>query len=95
MTNKWITHVKAYHAKHPKLTYGEAMKQAKATYKQSGKGAKLDKLGNPSIYAGYHDQNVQNRQKGKGKFEFQYERRPIGIVPDMRRPEKIEKFKGF
>ncbi len=35
----WISHVKAYQAKHPNLSYGEAMKAAKSSYKRkSGKG---------------------------------------------------------
>ena len=39
-TNPWLSHLKAYHAKHPELTYKEAMQKAKMTYKkhQSGKG---------------------------------------------------------
>ena len=39
-SNPWLSHLKAYHAKHPELTYKEAMQKAKMTYKkhQSGKG---------------------------------------------------------
>lgn len=38
--NKWLVHLKAYHAKHPKLTYKEAMIAAKTSYagKQKGTG---------------------------------------------------------
>lgn len=32
--NPWIAHLKKFHAAHPKLTYAEAMKKAKATYKK-------------------------------------------------------------
>ncbi len=35
--NPWITHLKAFYAKHKsQMTYGEAMKKAKATYKKKG-----------------------------------------------------------
>jgi hypothetical protein len=37
MVNAWLTHLKQYHMSHPKLTYGEAMKAAKSSYKKSGK----------------------------------------------------------
>ena len=30
--NKWLIHLKAFHAKNPNLTYKQAMQQAKATY---------------------------------------------------------------
>lgn len=44
MANAWIEHVKAYRKKHPKLSYGEAMKAAKSSYKpkkgMKGKGVK-------------------------------------------------------
>jgi hypothetical protein len=34
MKNVWLTHVAMYHKKHPQMTYGEAMKAAKASYKK-------------------------------------------------------------
>lgn len=36
MPNKWISHVKAYHAAHPHLTYRQAMKEARPSYKKGG-----------------------------------------------------------
>ena len=38
MPNKWITHVMEYHKDHPKISYKEAMKDAKASYKKTQKG---------------------------------------------------------
>ena len=39
MPNQWIKHVKAYHAKHPKLSYKEALTRARPSYKsQKGRG---------------------------------------------------------
>ena len=41
MANPWISHVKAYHSKHPELTYKQSLQQAKHTYKkgqQRGEG---------------------------------------------------------
>lgn len=35
MPNAWINHVKAYHAKHPNLSYKEAMSESKKTYKKT------------------------------------------------------------
>ena len=32
MTNPWLKHVKQYHAKHPSLTYKEALQKSKSTY---------------------------------------------------------------
>ena len=32
--NPWLVHVKAYYAKHPKMTYSAALKAAKKTYKK-------------------------------------------------------------
>lgn len=38
-SNPWIAHVKQYHAKHPNLSYKQAMQQARASYRpQHGKG---------------------------------------------------------
>ena len=34
--NPWIKHVQAYRAKHPKLSYQEAMRKAGSTYKKQG-----------------------------------------------------------
>lgn len=41
MTNPWLTHLKKYHSAHPELSYGEAMKKAKATYKKTKKASGL------------------------------------------------------
>ena len=38
MPNKWITHVMQYHKDHPNISYKEAMKDAKASYKKTQKG---------------------------------------------------------
>jgi len=58
MTNPWLTHLKQYHSAHPKLTYKEAMIEAKKTYKpkKGGKSVmkKLPKAqqgGNPAALA--------------------------------------------
>jgi len=67
MTNKWLEHLKKYHASHPNLSYKEAMIEAKKTYKSSGsktskpmkkKGGKLTSTpksiqsgGNPAVLA--------------------------------------------
>ena len=44
MPSAWITHVKSVYAakkkKNASYTYGQAMKDAKATYKKGGKSAK-------------------------------------------------------
>ena len=45
MPSAWITHVKSVYARNKKkqgasYTYGQAMKDAKATYKRSGAAAK-------------------------------------------------------
>ena len=37
MPNAWITHLKKFRASHPGLTLGQAMKQAKGTYKKTTK----------------------------------------------------------
>ena len=37
MPNAWISHLKAYRAKHKGMSLGEAMKAAKSTYKKSSK----------------------------------------------------------
>ena len=36
--NPWIKHLKAYHKAHPGISYGEAMKKAKKSYKPVAKG---------------------------------------------------------
>lgn len=54
MPNAWIIHVKAYNAKHPKLSYKQAMKAAAKTYKKSGKVASGNRA-------------KPKKQKGKGK----------------------------
>jgi hypothetical protein len=33
--NPWIRHLKAYRAKHPGVSLGDAMKRAKSTYKKT------------------------------------------------------------
>lgn len=38
--NTWIEHVKKYHAEHPSLSYNEALKAAKASYKGKSKKGK-------------------------------------------------------
>ena len=35
--NKWLQHVKDYRKKHPKLSYSQALKQAKTSYTKVGK----------------------------------------------------------
>ena len=37
MGNPWLEHVKAFRKKHPKLSYSEALKKAKGTYKKKKK----------------------------------------------------------
>ena len=37
MPNAWISHLKAYRAKHPGMSLGQAMKAAKGSYKKSSK----------------------------------------------------------
>lgn len=37
MTNPWLIHLKKFHAEHPELSYKQAMKSAKSTYKPLGK----------------------------------------------------------
>jgi len=32
--NAWLSHVKDYRVKHPEITYSEALKEAKKTYKK-------------------------------------------------------------
>jgi hypothetical protein len=39
VVNKWIKHVKAFHAKHPNLSYSEAMKKARASYNPGKSGS--------------------------------------------------------
>ena len=39
MANPWITHLKAYRAKHKGMTLSAAMKAAAKTYKKKGPGA--------------------------------------------------------
>ena len=39
--NSWIKHVKKYHKKHPNLTYGEAMKKSRKSYKKQQGGSAL------------------------------------------------------
>jgi len=34
--NPWLVHLKAYAKSHPSLSYTEAMKAAKSTYKKKG-----------------------------------------------------------
>jgi hypothetical protein len=92
MSNPWITHVKKYHNAHPKLSYSEALREAKSSYKKVGKGFMNDPEG--IEYTKKHKNPVAIKSRGKGKMSLQVER-PIGIVPDMRRPERIEKWKGF
>ena len=37
MANPWLTHVKAFYAKHKgKMSYAQALKEAKKTYKKGG-----------------------------------------------------------
>jgi hypothetical protein len=68
----------------------KGLKEHSAYKKQSGKGIMDDPSG--IAYRKKHKEMIAIR--GKGKMKLQVER-PIGIVPDMRRPDKIEKFKGF
>lgn len=42
--NKWIQHVKAYHKKHPNLSWNEAMKKARPSYKKVKKGGKYGEI---------------------------------------------------
>ena len=39
MPNAWITHLKKYRAAHPGLSLGQAMKQAKSSYKKTASDA--------------------------------------------------------
>ena len=44
MANPWLVHLKAYYAKHRgKMSYAQAMKAAKATYKKKGAAAEPKK----------------------------------------------------
>ena len=41
MSNPWLSHLKAFYAKNKsKMSYSQAMKAAKATYKKVGKPSK-------------------------------------------------------
>lgn len=43
MANPWLTHLKAFYAKNKsKMSYSQAMKAAKATYKRGGGKAAAD-----------------------------------------------------
>ena len=37
MTNQWLSHFKAFHDKHPTLSYKEAMQESRKTYNPIGK----------------------------------------------------------
>ena len=41
--NKWLQHVKDFRKKHPKLSYSQALKQAKTSYTKVGKVGKVKK----------------------------------------------------
>ena len=44
MANPWITHLKAFYAKNKsKMTYTQAMKEARKSYKPAGKTSKTSK----------------------------------------------------
>ncbi len=51
MPSAWITHVKSVYAsgkkKNAKYTYGQAMKDAKSTYKRGGKAAAVEEKAAP------------------------------------------------
>ena len=38
MVNAWLTHLKEFAAKHPEMSYKDAMKAAKGTYKPDDSG---------------------------------------------------------
>ena len=40
MSNPWLDHLKAFHKAHPKLTYKQAMRAARPSYKTIGKPKK-------------------------------------------------------
>ena len=44
MSNPWLTHLRAYYAKHKAsgMSYSTAMKKAKATYKKKSGAASVD-----------------------------------------------------
>lgn len=44
----WIDHVKAYRAKHPGMSYGEALSKASPSYKKGQSGGALQLAGRPS-----------------------------------------------
>ena len=72
MANKWLEHLKAFHKANPQLSYKEAMKKAKQTYKSvsdavtksssSGKTAKRR-----SKSPKKNKSNRKRRNNGKGK----------------------------
>jgi hypothetical protein len=80
-SNKWIAHVQAYRQSHPSVSYKDAMKLAKPSYKpsQKGKGAiDYDKvnqaIGKSSFAKKYHLFGMGKPQKGKGFMD-----NPLGI----------------
>ena len=49
--NRWLAHVKQYHKKHPSLSYSEALKRAKSSYKKDPKSGEKQKARSAKFFA--------------------------------------------
>jgi len=68
MANPWITHLKAYRAKHKGMTLSAAMKAAAKTYKKKGPGAtKVKKVKVTKATKGKMKGKKATKAKKKGK----------------------------
>lgn len=72
MANKWLEHLKAFHKANPQLSYKEAMKKAKQTYKSASDAVTKSPSPSPSKTAKKRSKspkrNKSNRKrKNNGK----------------------------
>ena len=70
MANKWLEHLKAFHKANPQLSYKEAMKKAKQTYKSVSDALTKSPSKTAKKRSKSPKKNKSNRKrknKGKGK----------------------------
>lgn len=93
MANKWLEHLKRYQRAHPKLSYAEAMVQAKKSYKGGGLSFsknKVKKLAPSKQQESIDEQNdmVQLRRlitKTKPKKVPKRYSTNLGVIPEQNR----------
>lgn len=94
--NPWLTFVKDYHKKHPKLTYGQALKQAAPLYNKHKKHG-----GNPLALAaiqpvgnllGKIGEAVQNRREKNGFYKREKALRDLALFKQLKNDPELKDF---